>query len=280
MERNFKLFIITLTLTLTFFALTAWAQEKAEDLAKSEELAQELKVIEITAQENAAQAQTELTKESNSTEPMPASEYQDPLRYVLGPDDVIEITVMRHPEFSGVYPVNLEGKIQYKFIGDIEVAGLNKKALEEKVKSIIANFVISPELNVTVLEYKSKVIYVLGEVGQPGKYYMRSETIPVREAVVQAGLPTQSAAMRKCRIITPDKNGKVKTRAVNLYSVLYGGELRYNYEMQPGDILYVPCTVMAKLIRMINPVTATVSGAAAGPTGVSSGKSAISALAK
>lgn len=212
--------------------------------------------------------------------PTPSSEYVDPLLYTLGPDDVVEIAVMRHPEFSGTFPINLEGKLQYKFVGDIDVNGLTKTKLEEKLKGIISNFVISPEINVTITEYKSKVIYVLGEVGKPGKYYMRSETIPVREAVVQAGLPTLAAAMRKGRIITPDKDGKVKTRRVDLYGLLYGGNLRLNYEMRAGDVLYVPSTVMAKLIRVINPVTATVSGMAAAPEGASAGRSAVTSLAK
>ena len=200
------------------------------------------------------------------------------LRYTLGPDDIIEISVMRHPEFSGVYPINLEGKLQYKFVGDLEVNGLTKKELEEKIKKVISNYLVSPEVNVTVLEYKSKVIYVLGEVGQPGKYFMRSETIPVREAVVQAGLPTLAAAMRKCRIVTPDKNGKAKTKSVDLYSILYGGNLKLNVDMRAGDVLYVPSTMMAKLIRIINPITATVNGVAAGPSGVSTGKSALTSM--
>ncbi len=204
----------------------------------------------------------------------------DPLNYKLGPDDIVEITVMRHPEFSGIYPINMEGKVQYKFVGDIDVTGLTKLELEQKIKEIISNYVISPEVNVTVTEYKSKVIYVLGEVGQPGKYYMRSETIPVREAVVQAGLPTLAAAMRKCRIVTPDKNGKVKTRAVDLYSVLYGGQLKYNYDMHPGDVLYVPSTIMAKVIRIINPITSAVGVTASGPTEAGNARTAVSTLAK
>ena len=55
----------------------------------------------------------------------------DPTKYTLGSDDVVDITVMRHPEFSGQYPVNMEGKIQYKFVGDIDVNGFTKKELEE-----------------------------------------------------------------------------------------------------------------------------------------------------
>ena len=256
MERIFKFWVLILVLFI--FSVSAHAENGTE-----------VAVLEDSQPQTQPEVQI-----------VPSVNYEDPLRYVLGPDDVIQIDVMRHPEFSGVYPVNLEGKIQYKFVGDIEVAGLNKKDLEDKLRNIIANFVVSPEINVTVLEYKSKVIYILGEVGQPGKYYMRSETIPVREALMLAGLPLQSAAMRKCRIISPDEKGRVKTRKVDVYSVLYGGDLRYNYEMRPGDVLYVPCTVMAKLIRVINPVTATVSGTAGVPAGVASGKTSAATLAK
>lgn len=204
----------------------------------------------------------------------------DPLKYTLGPEDVVEISVMRHPEFSGIYPINKEGKLQYKFVGDIPVGGLTKLQLEEKITGIISNYVISPEVNVTVIEYKSKVFYVLGEVGLPGKYYMQSEAIPVREAVFQAGLPTQSAAMRKCRIITPDKGGSAKVRKVDLYSILYIGNLKKNLDMHPGDVLYVPSTVMAKVIRVINPVAGTLGVASSGPTSASTGKTSVETLAK
>mgnify|MGYP001615442144 CR=1 FL=1 len=209
-----------------------------------------------------------LTKADNTT-------YIDPTNYTLGPDDVIQIDVQRHPEFSGIFPVNLEGKIQLKFAGDIEVTGLTKKALEQKIKNTISNYVINPDVTVTILDYKSKVIYVLGEVGAPGKYYMRAETIPVREALVQAGLPTLSAAMRRCRVITPDKDGKAKIKEVDVYSLLYRGDLTKNLDMHAGDVLYVPATVMAKIITVINPVTTAVGVSTAGPSGA---KSAVSNL--
>lgn len=260
MEKKFKLLGLVLAILMLAGAAGAADEDSSDDL----------EVID--------QAQSTLTLSKATS--LPNNNYADPMRYTLGPDDLVQIDVMRHPEFSGIYPVNLEGKIQYKFVGDIDVRGLNKKELEQKIKDIISNFVVSPEVTVTILEYKSKVIYVLGEVGQPGKYYMRSETIPVREAVVQAGLPTLAAAMRRCRLVTPDSKGRVRTKTVDLYAILYGGNLRRNLEMQPGDVLYVPATVMAKIIRVINPVTSAVGVAASGPSEVQSGRSAASALAK
>lgn len=256
MEKNFKLLTLTLILTLTFLNSA---------LAVEEEL-------ELLEEKTQAKLAMKDTSAPNS--------FFDPLKYTLGPDDVIEIIVLRHPEFSGVCPINQEGKIQYKFVGDIDVSGLTKREVEQKVQEVISNFVISPEVNVTILEYKSKVFYILGEVGVPGKYYMRSESIAVREAVFQAGLPTQAAAMRKCQLITPSVKGKPKVKIVNLYAILYNGNLKRNIEMYPGDVLYVPSTIMAKVIRMINPVASTVGIASSGPSSASSGKAAVETLAK
>jgi polysaccharide export outer membrane protein len=202
----------------------------------------------------------------------------DPLKYTLGPDDAVEIAVMRHPEFSGLYPINQEGKLQYKFVGDIDVTGLTKQQLEQKIKIALSTYVNSPEVNVTVVEYRSKYIYVLGEVGAPGKYYMRSEAIPVREAVFEAGLPTTSAAMRKCRLITPSVGGNPRVREVDLYSILYGGNLKKNITMRPGDVLYVPSTIMAKVIRVINPVASTMGIAGGSVDSAATGKTAAETL--
>ncbi len=210
--------------------------------------------------------------------PAPLDSEFDSVKYTLGPDDVIEIAVMRHPEFSGLFPINLEGKVQYKFVGDIDVKGLNKKQVEEKISKVLSNYLVNPEVSVTIIEYKSKFVFVLGEVAQPGKYYIKSENITVRDAIVAAGLPTYAAAMRKCSIITPDKSGKAKTKTVSVYSILYGGDLRNNMNMNPGDVLYVPATVMAKIIRVINPVASTVglaSSSAEGPGKVSTAVKAI-----
>lgn len=202
----------------------------------------------------------------------------DPLKYTLGPEDVVEISVLRHPEFSGVYSINQEGKLQYKFVGDMQVTGLTKSQLEERIKEIISKFVISPQVNVDVTEYKSKVFFVLGEVGTPGKYYMRSETISVRDAVVMAGLPTQAAAMRKSQIITPgEKGGQI--RYVNLFELLYVGDLERNVDLHPGDFLYVPSTVMAKVFRIFSPVSNAVATVASPATSARAGKTDSQALA-
>ena len=269
MERKIS-FLASILAVLLAIPLV-WAGDEVQAVVVSAET-QSAQLAQAQAQQQASQAPQAASAEIPAlvrAEALPNNIYVDPLRYTLGPDDIIEITVQRHPEFTGLYPVNGEGRIQYRFLGDIDVTGLTKKETEDKLKKVISNYVNNPEVNVTITEYRSKVIYVLGEVGAPGKYYMRSESIPVREAVIQAGLPTLSAAMRKCRIVTPTMKGRIKTRAVDLYAVLYGGNLRYDIDMHPGDVLYVPATVMAKIIRVINPVASTIGIASGGASDTS-----------
>lgn len=197
----------------------------------------------------------------------------DSVTYTLGPNDVIAISVRRHPEFSGEYKINSEGMIEYKFVGDVSIEGLTKLELKEKLSKILSDFIVEPDIDIAIVAYLSKVFYIVGEVGNPGKFYMRGNTVSVREALFQAGLPTHAAAMRRCRLITPDNKGKENYIDVNVYRLLYEGDLKCNLEMRPGDVLYIPATVMAKIIRVISPVT----GATGQAVGVASQGSAVAA---
>jgi polysaccharide export outer membrane protein len=218
------------------------------------------------AQSNTAVTETKTSVDINlaslpavQTPPLTMAEAS---KYTLGPDDIIEIDVRRHPEFSGKYTVTAEGKIEYKFVGDIIVNGLTKAQLQERLATLLAEYIIEPDVNVQILAYLSKVYYVVGEVNRPGKFYMKGNTITVREALIEAGLPNQAAAMRKCRLITPDDKVKNKYVYVNVYELLYGGDLKCNLDMKPGDVLYGPSTIVAKIIHVVSPVTDAVSSAA------------------
>jgi protein involved in polysaccharide export with SLBB domain len=209
------------------------------------------------AQESVLERSSEVTLSKKKLMPAPvvvAPGMGEPTKYTLGVDDVIEVSVRRHPEFTDHFLINGEGKIQYKFVGDIEIKGLTKTEVKDKIKQILSKFIINPEVDVTIAEYRSKVIYVIGEVGAPGKYYMKADKISLREAVVQAGLPTLSASMRKTQLIRPDKSGKPMEIKVDLYALLYEGKLNLDQDMIPGDVLHVPATIFAKIMRIINPV--------------------------
>jgi len=189
-------------------------------------------------------------------------------QYTLGPTDVIEVKVMRHPEVSGEYPINNEGKIQYEFVGDIYLAGQAKEQAAETITGALSEYIVSPEVSVKIIGYNSKVVYVVGEVFNPGKIYMRGDTITVREALMQAGLPRLSGVTKKSRLIKPAEDGRPDKKNLNVYALLYEGDLRYNEIMEPGDVLYVPPTFLTRIMRTIAPVAAPIGQAAGARVGV------------
>ena len=189
---------------------------------------------------------------------------QEVSKYTLGPTDVLEITVMRHPEVSSQFIVNSEGKIQYQFVGDIKVAGLTKEEASKLIIEKLSAYIVSPDVTVKIIGYNSKVVYVIGEVANPGRIFMHGDTITVREALLESGLPLLSASTKKCPLITPAASAKPAHKDVNVFNLLYEGDLRENLVMKPGDVLYIPATILSKAMRVISPVTQPVTTGAGG----------------
>lgn len=142
----------------------------------------------------------EQTQEKEKVAPSPAASEQpviigEATPYTLGNGDVLQITVRNQADFSGQFVIGPDGKIQYTFVGDIEATGLTKAQLKEKLIKELDRFVKVPEISIAIITYNSKIVYVLGEVARPGKYPMKGDVISLRDAIVDAGLPTREAAL-------------------------------------------------------------------------------------
>lgn len=170
--------------------------------------------------------------------------------YTLGKEDILTITVQNQPEFTGRYIIGPDGKIQYSYAGDITAEGLTKEELKQVLIGKLRKFVKVPMVSVSIAEYHSKVVYILGEVGRPGKYPMKGDTLYLRDAVVDAGLPTRAAALRRVYIFKADVE-PVTYKKVDLFKVLYRGRPKDNVNLVPGDIVVVPSTVPSEINRAI-----------------------------
>lgn len=166
--------------------------------------------------------------------------------YRFGPDDVIQIITRNHDEFSGTFTIDPYGKIMIQLIGEIELEGMTKKEMTEKLKQEIGKYVQDPTVMVTTIKYRSNIIYVLGEVKAPGKYPIQGDFISLRDAITAAGLPTGLAATWRVYVIKPS-NFKPTYRVVNFYKILYQGKLANNILLTPDDVVYVPATILGKL---------------------------------
>lgn len=170
--------------------------------------------------------------------------------YTLGKDDVIQIIVRGQPEFSGTFAVGHSGAIQYGYVGDIVADGLTKEELRQVLTEKLKQYVRVPAVQVAIVGFNSKAIYVLGQVARPGKYAMRGDTIKIRDAVIAAGLVIKHAAMRRVHIIKSDPNDP-SYRVIDLYDVLLKGKMKQNVDLVNGDIIVVPTTFFGKVTGFI-----------------------------
>lgn len=180
--------------------------------------------------------------------------YPAPLRaqgdYLIGKEDILEIIVWGHEDLRRIMPVSLEGMISFPLVGDIQVAGISAGALEKVIAGKLGEgFIVDPQVSVTVKEYKSQRVFLMGEVNKPGTYAVTREN-SILYVLSQAGGPTKEAG-EEVVIIRP---GKPVDRAltieeaerrreqivhVNLKDVL-AGDKNSNIAIRDGDSVIVP----------------------------------------
>src|SRR5215831_7686520 len=109
-------------------------------------------------------------------------------QYELGPGDSVRITVYNNPDLTTETRVTEDGSIPFPLLGRVKVGGLTKTSAEELIaKSLVdRGFLRQAEVNLTVTDFRSQQVSVLGEVKNPGKYAI-SQATTITEILAQAG---------------------------------------------------------------------------------------------
>jgi polysaccharide export outer membrane protein len=127
-------------------------------------------------------------------------------RYLIGPQDLLKITVLDEPELTNNYRVDSDGFITFPYVGRVLASGLNPGDLQDRIKSMLSPaYIKNPQVRVEIDQYKSQSVMVSGEVRQPGKIPMTG-AMSVLEALAAAGSPTP-AASSELTIARPRKPG-------------------------------------------------------------------------
>jgi polysaccharide export outer membrane protein len=154
---------------------------------------------------------------------------------VIGNEDLLEITVFELPQFNTTARVQGDGTITMPLVGSVPVRGLKKKDVEMKIaEALQAKYVNSPNVSVTVKEYKSRQVNVLGMVKSPGAYYVMSSRTLVQLLSEAGGVAV--GAGNKCFVFRP---GSPKIE-INLYELMNNGNPEMNIAIYPGDVVSIP----------------------------------------
>lgn len=175
--------------------------------------------------------------------------------YQIGSEDVLQIMVWDHDDLNREVYISREGEFSYPLIGSVHADGLTIGQLEEEIKTRLAGrYIVNPQVTVTVKEYKSKRIFLLGEAGGtegrgkgPGAYPLTGKTTLVEILSLAGGLTKDSGT--EVTVIRPknahgspvplEKAGKEdEVIKINLRKLLEG-DTSQNIYLEPNDTIYV-----------------------------------------
>ncbi len=163
--------------------------------------------------------------------------------FLLGPEDVLEVSVWRNQDLSRSVVVRPDGKISLPLIGDVQASGLNASQVAAKIAARLTEFKENPTVSVSLKEVNSYFIYVLGEVLKPGKYPLKSY-VTVLQGVSMAGGFTPFASKNRMQVIRTNTNEDGKEKQIRIpvpYNELVSGKGEIeNFILKSGDTIVVP----------------------------------------
>jgi polysaccharide export outer membrane protein len=159
--------------------------------------------------------------------------------FIIGPEDVLEITVWREPDLSTMKAVvRADGKIGIRLLGEVQAAGLTTKQLQDRLHDEYSRYVAEPVVSVIVTDVKSQVVHIIGSVGHQGFYNLGSP-LTVMDLLARAG-GLADFAKKENIVIYRTEPGKQVRIPFNYKSFVEGKNLQQNIQLRSGDLIVVP----------------------------------------
>jgi polysaccharide export outer membrane protein len=174
---------------------------------------------------------------TGATGSMPKAAIGDP-NYVIGPQDVLDISVWKEADLTRSVPVRPDGKISMPLLNDVQAAGLTPMQLTAQITTGLKKFVSDPQVTVVVTAINSQRIYILGEVNRAGAFPLLPG-MTMLEALSSAGGFTIFANVKKIYLLRK-VDGKQEKYPFNYKDVIRGKTPEQNLPLKAGDTIVVP----------------------------------------
>ncbi|WP_255418993.1 polysaccharide export protein [Photobacterium sp. GB-72] len=165
--------------------------------------------------------------------------------YIVGPTDVLNITVWNHPELTipqgpdrtpeeAGTRVHADGRIFYPYVGFIHVAGHKLSYIQSVLTKKLARYIEMPQIEVSVAAYKSKQVYVTGSVKLPGEQAITDKALTLLLAINKARGFSADADWHD---VTVTRNNNVIH--LSAYDLIQNGDLTQNILLKNNDIIHI-----------------------------------------
>jgi polysaccharide export outer membrane protein len=163
---------------------------------------------------------------------------QPPTEYLIGPEDVLEISVWKEEGLEREVLVRPDGKLSFPLAGDVRAAGRTPEQVQTEITERIQRYIPDPVVTVTVKTIGGNKIYVIGEVKNPGSYVI-GRYVDVIQALTLAGGLTPFARENSIKVLRREGTKEIVV-SFEYAEVKKGRRLEQNIFLKGGDVVVVP----------------------------------------
>jgi len=168
-------------------------------------------------------------------------------RYQLTQNDVLDIAFPFTPEYNETVTVQPDGFINLKQLPDMKVEGMTTTELTAALTKAYSKQLHDPSVTITLKTFVVPYFIASGEVKNPGKFQLSGDT-SVTQAIGIAGGFTSSAKHSQVYVFRRVSNEWVSAQKIDVKHMLGSANLAEDLHVQPGDMIYVPKSKIAKVI--------------------------------
>lgn len=159
--------------------------------------------------------------------------------YCLSAGDIISVDVWGYDELKmKELRIRPDGFIAVPLVGSICAAGQSSEQLTTRISESLKRYLKNPLVTINIVRYHATRVYVLGEVNKPGLYEIEKQH-NVLDALGLASGYTKYAAKKKILLIRKGLSKQEDVVNVDLLALLTKGDMKQNYELNDGDVLFV-----------------------------------------
>jgi polysaccharide export outer membrane protein len=170
--------------------------------------------------------------------------------YRTGPGDVLKIIVYDNDDLTAKVRISDAGTIVMPLLGRIDINKLTIDQITEKITRLLADgYLVNPQVNVFVEEYRSKKVVVLGNVRRPGITELTGP-ITFLELVSRSGGLEKDAG--DTATIQRKQDGGEKVIVIDLRALIERGDLSQNIMIRDGDTVFISKAGMCFITGEVN----------------------------
>jgi len=155
----------------------------------------------------------------------------------LGAGDAVRITVFQNPDLATEARLSERGSVVFPLIGEVSLSGQTPAQASARIAALLksGNFLKNPQVNVAVMQVRSRQVSVLGHVARPGRYPLDDPGTRLTDLLALAGGISLGGA-DTVTLVPAEGEKKLEIDVARMYR---SGDLSQNVEVRGGDTVYV-----------------------------------------